>query len=170
MHGQYWAVRLLKNSSQAISEYCYCENVYPTFALWSKYPISYQNFRIWNMHTFDQLDSFSNFYFAHDETLKPFFLHEIYRKWIQQCLNSNHQIVQECAENIFYFSFFSSFLHKHSNFILLTFNNYWMRLRTIWRIIKPEVIFIPIVIFIPVSCKHVDNFNIIDVYMRPGQK
>jgi hypothetical protein len=40
-----------------------------------KYPISYQNFRIWNMPTFDQLDSFSNFYFAHDESLKPFFLH-----------------------------------------------------------------------------------------------
>jgi hypothetical protein len=57
-------------------------------AFGSKYPISYQNFRIWNMPTFDQLDSFSNFYFAHDESLKPFFLHQIYRKLIQQCLQT----------------------------------------------------------------------------------
>jgi hypothetical protein len=34
MHGQFWAIWLLKNSSQAMSEYSYCENVYPTFALW----------------------------------------------------------------------------------------------------------------------------------------
>ena len=139
MHGQFWAIWLLKNSSQAMSEYSYCENDYPTFALWRKYPISYQNFRIWNMPTFDQLDSFSIFYFAHDESLKPFSLHQIYRKWIQQCLQTIKLFRN--VQKTFFTSVFSAF-----NFcinipipFLLTFNNYWMRLSTIWRIIKPEV-------------------------------
>ena len=28
--------------------------------------------RVWNMPTFDQFDSFSNFYSGHDESLSPF--------------------------------------------------------------------------------------------------
>ena len=65
-----------------------------------KYPISYQIFRIWNMPTFDQFDSFSNFYSAHDESLKPFFP------------SSDIQKIQQCPLTMKLFSFFSSFLHE----------------------------------------------------------
>jgi hypothetical protein len=86
MHGQFWAIWLLKNSSQAISEYSYCENVYPTFALWRKYPISYQNFRICP-HSISSIP-FQIFISLMMNLYWALFLHQIYRKWIQQCLQT----------------------------------------------------------------------------------
>jgi hypothetical protein len=82
-----------------------------------KYPISYQVFRVWNMPTLDQLDSFSNFYSAYDESLKALFPSSDIPKIIQECLQTIKLFRN--AENIFYFSFFSSFLHALSNFIFI---------------------------------------------------
>jgi hypothetical protein len=57
-----------------------------------KYPISdipkFSYLQYAHIRSARLVDSFSNFYFAHDESLKPFFLHQIYRKWIQQCLQT----------------------------------------------------------------------------------
>jgi predicted phosphohydrolase len=83
-----------------------------------KYPmITYQIFRVWYMPTFDQFDSFSNFYSAHDESLKPFFPSSDIQKIIQQCFQSIKLFRN--AEKIFYFSFFGSFLHELSNAIYI---------------------------------------------------
>jgi hypothetical protein len=108
MHGQFRVIWLLKNCNQAMSEYSYCGNICRTFALWSK--ISHF------------ISSFSCLEYAHIRSAR-FHFKFLFRLW--WIFKSPFSFIgyaennQRMSSNHHYFSFFSSFLHKLSNFIFI---------------------------------------------------
>jgi hypothetical protein len=89
MHGQFRAIWLLpKSSSQAMSEYSCCENVYPTFALWSKISHFISNFSCLKYSHIRLVRFLFKFLFRSRWIFKALFPSSDIQKIIQQCLQT----------------------------------------------------------------------------------